>query len=100
MDNELRKKRVLEGIAMLGKGVNPINYIHETLICGVKEYLGITIEYWRRSGHLPLKLIRRTNAQPTTNVHTKHQTRFFANTLLYAVFFESHHFTNYLKINN
>lgn len=42
MDNELRKKRVLEGIAMLGKGVNPINYIHDTLICGVKEYLGIT----------------------------------------------------------
>jgi hypothetical protein len=40
--------------------------------------------YWRRSGLLPLKLIRRTNAQPTTNVHTKHRNRFFANTLLVA----------------
>ena len=28
--------------------------------------------YWRRSGLLPLKLIRSTNVDATTNVHTKH----------------------------
>jgi hypothetical protein len=40
--------------------------------------------YWRRSGLLPLKLIRSTTVDATTNVHTKHRNRFFANTLLVA----------------
>ena len=40
--------------------------------------------YWRRSEILPLKLIRSTTIETTSNVHTKHQNRFFANTLLVA----------------
>ena len=32
----------------------------------------ITVEYWRRSGLLPLKLIQRTTVDVNTNVHTKH----------------------------
>lgn len=46
--------------------------------------IGTNVLYWRRSGLIPLKLIRETNVDVTTNVHTKHLNRFFANTLLVA----------------
>jgi hypothetical protein len=41
-----------------------------SVIC--PEAMTANVLYWRRSGLLPLKLIRSTTVDDTTNVHTKH----------------------------